>query len=344
MDLRQYDIVPCLNGSELKKIYFEMFKEFPNTFWADVDLNNINIEKFRTDIREKYMTKGSYEVHARDSKGKMSQYTFIDEVRQEIMTAEEDCVTIFTRAEKVDPIVNEILKACECTEKETGFLSMVTYCDGEYDLVSKKIKKTEIDIDLLYNDDFKETNDSVFDFINNQDNGLAILHGGKGTGKTSYIRHLINNTDKHFILINNRLIESLADPQFIDFIMGCVDSILILEDCEQAIMDRSINSFGNSISNLLNMSDGLMSDLLKLRFICTFNTDLSNIDPALLRKGRCKVKYEFKELSSDKVKKLSEVKGLNIPEDKIKKMTLADIFNFDKDSFENKQGKIGFVR
>jgi len=157
------------------------------------------------------------------------------------------------------------------------------------------------------------------------------------------IRHLISNVNKHFILINNRLIESLSDPCFIDFMIDCKDCILILEDCEQAIVDRSVSAFGNSISNLLNMSDGLMSDIMNLKFICTFNTNISNIDDALLRKGRCKVKYEFKELSADKVAILNEQKQLGIPEDKITKMSLANIFNFKDESYENEYKPIGFV-
>ena len=125
--------------------------------------------------------------------------------------------------------------------------------------------------------------------------------------------------------------------------IDCKDCILILEDCEQAIVDRSVSAFGNSISNLLNMSDGLMSDIMNLKFICTFNTNISNIDDALLRKGRCKVKYEFKELSADKVAILNEQKQLGIPEDKITKMSLANIFNFKDESYENEYKPIGFV-
>jgi ATP-dependent 26S proteasome regulatory subunit len=38
--------------------------------------------------------------------------------------------------------------------------------------------------------------------------------------------------------------------------------------------------------NILNNSDGLLSDELCIKFICTFNAPLKDIDEALLRKGR----------------------------------------------------------
>lgn len=56
-----------------------------------------------------------------------------------------------------------------------------------------------------------------------------------------------------------------------------------------------------------------------------------------------KVKYEFKKLSKDKVKVLSDKYKLNIPEDKITDMYLSDIFNYNSDNGAQKDvKKIGF--
>lgn len=120
------------------------------------------------------------------------------------------------------------------------------------------------------------------------------------------------------------------------------DSIFILEDCEQILMDRRENTFGGAITNILNMSDGLLSDIFNVKFICTFNADINCIDSALLRKGRCYANYEFKELSKEKTKVLLEKQGIYL--DSYKPMTLAEIFNFeDKDNSNNTVAKkIGF--
>ena len=87
---------------------------------------------------------------------------------------------------------------------------------------------------------------------------------------------------------------------------------------------------------LLNLTDGIIGDVLGIKLICTFNTSLNNIDKALIRKGRLSLKYEFKKLAKDKV---SNIIGKTVD----KEMTLADIYYADENDFSKKiQNKIGF--
>jgi len=95
-----------------------------------------------------------------------------------------------------------------------------------------------------------------------------------------------------------------------------------------------------SISNLLNISDGLLSYCLKSQIICTFNTDLSKVDPALLRKGRLMGMYEFKELEPAKASKLALKQG--IQKEIRGPITLAELFHEDVAGTELKPGTIGF--
>ncbi|MEO1438695.1 MAG: ATPase, partial [Bacteroidota bacterium] len=73
---------------------------------------------------------------------------------------------------------------------------------------------------------------------------------------------------------------------------------------------------------------------------CTFNTNLSKIDSALLRKGRMIAKYEFKALSKEKTDQLLKALGHDSgPE----ALTIASIYNHSKLEFQNdKPAKIGF--
>ncbi|CAF3836172.1 unnamed protein product [Rotaria sp. Silwood1] len=66
------------------------------------------------------------------------------------------------------------------------------------------------------------------------------------------------------------------------------NSILIVEDAEHIILDRKQETFlpKQAVSNLLNLSDGLLGDAMHQQIICTFNCDVQAIDPALLRDGR----------------------------------------------------------
>lgn len=209
---------------------------------------------------------------------------------------------------------------------------------------------SELDILKNYNDDFVTENEIIKKFVEaEKESGLMILHGDKGTGKSTYIRHLISsNPDKKFVYIPANLVNMLSQPNFSSFLMTLQDHIIILEDCEEAIKDRKANGSPAAVSLLLNLTDGLLSDGLGLKFICTFNDDVKNIDAALLRKGRLVSKYEFKPLATDKANVLLEElygekfdKGeYEISPATDKPLSLADIYHFYEASYEKERRKI----
>lgn len=201
-------------------------------------------------------------------------------------------------------------------------------CDRtDYYTVKSNVNDTKININENYNDDFQKVYQDIVNFLNQRSSGLIILNGAIGTGKTHFIRHLISNYPKEYIIITNLLASHLAQPEFISFMLSHKDSVFILEDCEQVLIERSENTFSGAIANILNMSDGLMSDVFNVKFICTFNADIGKIDPALLRKGRCYARYEFGPLTADKVKNFCKVHNIELPE--YKPMTLAELYNVD---------------
>src|SRR5207244_10467965 len=95
------------------------------------------------------------------------------------------------------------------------------------------------------------------------------------------------------------------NPDFIQLLIDNPNTVLIIEDAENIIIDRKYNS-GSSVSNLLNISDGLMADFLNVQLICTFNSSLTLVDNALMRKGRLIAKYEFGKLGVAKAQQLSK--------------------------------------
>ena len=185
-----------------------------------------------------------------------------------------------------------------------------------------------------------ETLSCAVKFVESNKSGIAILRGIVGSGKTSVIRNLITNYPAKYILITTSMAEHLAQPTFMTFMQNNKDSIFILEDCEQILVDRTAGNYSCAITNILNTADGLMSDIFNIKFICTFNADISKIDKALLRKGRCFVNYEFKELAEDKTKVLLNRQGIEL--DSYKPMTLADIYNYTDTDCTKQTNKIGF--
>lgn len=94
------------------------------------------------------------------------------------------------------------------------------------------------------------------------------------------------------------------------------------------------------VSTILQLTDGLFSDYLNIKIICTFNTNIERIDKALLRKGRMIAKYKFTPLSAEKTAALAKKLG---HENATGSMTLADIFGLEKRDFKDPDKKaIGF--
>ena len=222
-------------------------------------------------------------------------------------------------------------------------VKLVAYDGRDYYTITSKVKETSINLEENYNDDFIPVYNDIVKFLDQRESGLIILSGEIGSGKSYLIRHLLSQHPKEYIIVTNAIASHLANPEFVAFMLEHKDSIFILEDCEQILMDRSENSFGGAIANILNMSDGLMSDIFNVKFLCTFNADINKIDPALLRKGRCYARYEFGKLSADKVEKFCKSHNIELPE--YKEMTLGELYNQDvSDDYkiDKSKKKIGF--
>lgn len=249
-------------------------------------------------------------------------------------------ITVLTNTAELPSVVKKSISLYEENEN-TPSCEYVTYNRDGFSTNTLLIKTVDLNVKENYNDDLPD--DKIKEFLQAEnESGLLILHGKPGTGKTTYIRNLIRElSDKDFLILDSSVFDNITDPSFIQLLLEYKDCVVILEDCESMLADRTDGN--NKMASLLNLSDGILGDAFNLKFICTFNADINRIDQALLRKGRMKVKYEFKKLSKDKVKVLSDKYKLNIPEDKITDMYLSDIFNYNSDNGAQKDiKKIGF--
>jgi hypothetical protein len=220
----------------------------------------------------------------------------------------------------------ELFSSYKAPEKEAAFeINIITQNSSGLDLKQLEIKPTSLDIDLYYNDDFKAVDEVIKQRLEKEnDKGIILLHGLPGTGKTTYLRHLIGNMKKRVLFVSPGVAGNLMNPEFIDLLIDNPNAVLVIEDAENIIMDRKFSS-NSSVSNLLNISDGLLSDCLNVQIICTFNSALSTVDSALLRKGRLIAKYEFGKLGIEKSKRLSTHLGFNNAI--TQPMTIAEIAN-----------------
>ena len=262
-----------------------------------------------------------------DDKVRFSKTIFVIENKLMIKLG-DDWLEIYY-ANKDFAKANEMLKefkALKAPEKEKEYeINIISLSSNQLDLKTIAIKPTKLDIDLYYNDDFKPLDKLISERLAKEnDKGIVLLHGLPGTGKTTYLRYLIGNLKKKAMFVSPSAAGNLMNPDFMDLLLDNPNAVLVIEDAENIIMDRRFSS-ASSVSNLLNISDGLLSDCLNVQIICTFNSEIGLVDSALLRKGRLIARYEFGKLSVDKANALS--KHLDLNKVFSKPMSLAEITN-----------------
>ena len=140
------------------------------------------------------------------------------------------------------------------------------------------------------------------------DGRIVFWHGPPGTGKTYAIRSLMRAW-------KTMVPELIADPeaflgsaQYMQHVVTN-DSMLdeavlygregwvipqadrgrlfILEDAGSLLLEDSRSEMGPLMARLLNLSDGLLGQGLRIVFLITTNEPLGAIDPAFTRPGRC---------------------------------------------------------
>lgn len=210
------------------------------------------------------------------------------------------------------------------TEREINLI-----VKNEYGLQLKGFptKSNNVNIYTHYNDDFKEISDIIISKLNEKDSsGIVLFSGVKGSGKTNYLRYLTEQIKtKKVIYIPPNFSSVLADPEFLTFMFSHTNTILIIEDAENVLKSRKAGE-NQAVSNLLNLSDGLLGDGLKIQVICTFNCDILEVDDALLRPGRLIAEYKFDKLNPEKSQSL--LKEVHNIDNKNEAMTLAEIYNY----------------
>lgn len=222
-------------------------------------------------------------------------------------------------------------------------INIISLSKHGLELKPLEIRETELDIEMFYNDDFGIVDKIIKDRLcRDNDKGIVLLHGLPGTGKTTYLRHIVGCLKKKVLFVSPAVAANLMNPDFIDILIKHPNCVLVVEDAEDIIMDRKYSP-NSGVSNLLNLCDGLLSDCLNVQVICTFNSSLDMVDSALMRKGRLIAKYEFDKLAVSKAQQLSDHLGFNRKVNK--PMTLAEIANQHEMLFETKPVQVlGFRR
>ena len=318
------------NYIEVKAFYVREFNATPCISF----INNLDTEKAYAYINNGFAGKvlATYQRNFYSWQRERLEFgTTVFKLQNQVMIEVGDEYAEILFGNKNYAYANDLVKlfsTYKAPEKEMAFeINIITQSSSGLDLKQLDIKPTTLDIDLYYNDDFKPIDEIIKQRLAKEsDKGIILLHGLPGTGKTTYLRHLIGSIKKRVLFVSPGVACNLMNPEFMDLLIDNPNAVLIIEDAENVIMDRKFSSH-SSVSNLLNISDGLLSDCLNVQIICTFNSELNMVDDALLRKGRLIAKYEFTKLGTAKAQRLSNKLGFS--KEISKPMTLAEITNPD---------------
>jgi len=263
--------------------------------------------------------------------------------------------------EKTKKILADAYKNSLLPNSDDASIGIISSDQGEFYVRRFSLKEKTPSFlfpDLHYGEGFTEFHESLLTRVEKDTKGLILLHGEPGTGKTQYIRILLKELarmNKSVLYAPPSLSASLTDPDMIEFISDWVikndkDCILLIEDAEPLLEARNgFDGRTTGISNLLNMTDGILNDILGLMVIATFNTELAKIDPALLRPQRLLARKQFKKITEDQGKKLAEAINTPFPEIKYP-ASLADFYTAKMDrailihDVDGEKRQIGFKR
>jgi SpoVK/Ycf46/Vps4 family AAA+-type ATPase len=133
----------------------------------------------------------------------------------------------------------------------------------------------------------------------------VLWQGPPGTGKTNALRALIwewrDRVATHYVTDPEVL---LSDPGYLHAVLlGSAGGreqwrLIVLEDAGELLAPDAKERAGQGLARLLNLTDGLIGQGLKVIVLITGNEPLERLHPAVSRPGRCAARIEFRRFDA----------------------------------------------
>lgn len=221
-------------------------------------------------------------------------------------------------------------------EVSTSNIEWIYSPDGSS--VSVALRKDRNPVSEMYSFLDEETLEDYYDRFMNSNASILLLIGPPGTGKTSFIRGLLQHTNSNAILTYDPQVLA-KDYVFAQFIEGDSD-LFIIEDADTLLHKRSDGN--DMMHKFLNVGDGLVTTVGKKMIFSTNLPSIKDVDAALIRPGRCFDILNFENLPMEKVEVLCKKLNLPLPAGNKKNYSLAEVFHTQTATVPNRNAKMGF--
>lgn len=260
------------------------------------------------------------------------KYGFISMPANDVLLFQrDDTIVLMTRCKKKEFDNIQIYSTSRTLAKE--ILVDVRNFDAQIKKLSFNwiVNNKGDSVDMV--EEWEETVDAnLYPFIENFDtyaqrfieskSNILIMLGPPGTGKTTMIKHILSVMDKSaFVTYDESVLSS--DGPFADF-MSSSAGAFVIEDADLFLKSRADGN--GMVSRFLNVGDGLIKLKEKLLIFSTNIENVSSLDAALIRPGRCFDILEFRALTKLEAQVVADDRGLVLVDNK-DTFTLAEIFN-----------------
>jgi len=300
-----------------------------STFNSDLKMHG-NRKKWQDFINEEF--DGDYIIQYTDSSG-LIVTEGLNFIRYDVNS---NSVSTHTYGDKIfiENVEDIFLKHFD---EVTSYIEWVYGANG--DSVNVPLNAERLPVDEMY-PFLKEPLTDYYDRYLESNANILLLIGPPGTGKTTFIRGLLAHSNSSAIVTYDAAILE-KDYLFARFIED-ETGVMVLEDSDNFLKARSD---GNTMMHrFLNVGDGLVTTKGKKLIFSTNLPSIRDIDPALIRPGRCFDIVSFDSLKQKEAEALAKKIGVKL-DGKRDSWTIAEVFNkqIEEKNTRSVGSKMGFV-
>jgi len=168
-----------------------------------------------------------------------------------------------------------------------------------------------------YSEPIRDQLSAVRSWADSSDPGLTLLRGQPRTGKTFFLRAVLSECKNvEVALLSGRNVSDIDGPAMLQLLLNrdAKDRkplLVLLEDGDEFVRKRSSGRDASPVAQLLNLTDGILGDMLNVKFMVTSNLKAIDVDPAILGAGRMKHRVEVGPLSAVEATAVAKSLGSN---------------------------------